>query len=284
MINLIIKKVTLSIILLVLGVTAFSQIRGYLQELNIPYYNETMRKSDNYINEKCVLDIYYPEKRKDFPTIVWFHGGGLTAGDKAQSFPWRLVQNGVAVVSVNYRLYPKVKCPKYLEDAAAAVAWVFAHIKSYGGNPRLVFVAGHSAGAYLTNMLGLDKKWLAAYHIDADSIAGLFSVSGNGITHQAIRDERGISNSVPVVDEYAPLFHVRADAPPLFLMTGDREMEYIGRYEENAYFYRMMKLVGHKKTTLYEFDGYGHDITIPAFPLMLRQVSLISEQVKNIQK
>ena len=275
------KRIIFSILFLAIGIVVSGQTKGYLIKQNIPYYNEEIRKSDGYIYERCLLDIYYPENVKNFPTIVWFHGGGLTTGDKSKSFPWELVKNGVAVVSVNYRLYPKVKCPKYLEDAASAVAWVFSHIKSYGGDPEFVFVAGHSAGAYLTNMLGLDKRWLSAYHIDADSIAGLFSVSGNGITHQAIRDEQGISNKIPVIDEYAPLFHVRANAPPLFLMTGDREMEYIGRYEENAYFMRMMKLASHKKTILYEFDGYGHDITIPAFPLMLKQVNIICGQIKK---
>jgi len=272
------KRILILVLILIQGNTVISQPNDHLKRLNIPYYSDSISQSDKYISERCLLDVYYPEKLKSFPSIVWFHGGGLTAGDKSKSFPWGLLQNNVAVISVNYRFYPIVKCPKYLEDAAAAVAWVFNNIEKYGGNPKLIFVAGHSAGAYLTNMIGLDKKWLAANDIDANNIAGLFSVSGNGITHQAIRDEKGISTTIPIIDEYAPLFHVRADASPLLLMTGDREMEYIGRYEENAYLMRMMKLVGHKKTILYEFDGYGHDITIPAFPLILKQVNLINEQ------
>jgi len=275
------KKLILIIVSSILAIVVFSQDKEYLKELNIPYYETKIAEYDRYIKEQCRLDIYYPPEVKNFPVIVWFHGGGMTTGDKSKNFPWGLAKNNVAVISVNYRLYPEVKCPKYLEDAAAAVAWVFNNIEKYGGNPRLIFVAGHSAGAYLTNMIGLDKKWLAAFNIDANDIAGLFSVSGNGITHQAIRDEKGISKTIPLIDEYAPLFHVRADAPPLLLMTGDREMEYIGRYEENSYLMRMMKLAGHKETILYEFGGYGHDMTIPAFPLMLRQINLIREQLKN---
>ncbi len=276
------KRIIISISLLIFGFTVFSQRVDYLKGLNIPYYSTSINQSDNYISEKCLLDIYYPRNVKDFPTIVWFHGGGLTGGDKA--FPLGLEQKGICIVSVSYRLYPKVKCPKYLEDAAAAVAWVFNNIERYGGDPSLVFVAGHSAGAYLTSMIGLDKRWLKANNIDANKIAGLFPLSGNGITHQAIRDEKGISKMIPIVDEYAPLFHVRADAPPLILMTGDREMEMIGRYEENEYLMRMMKLVGHKETTLYEFDGYGHAMTVPAFPLVLKQVAIISERIRNKQK
>ncbi len=276
------KRILILILILIQGIVVISQTNDHLKRLNIPYYNDSINQSDKYISERCLLDIYYPEKVKDFPTIVWFHGGGLTDGDKV--LPLGLLQKGIGIVTVNYRLYPKVKCPKYLEDAAAAVAWVFNNIKNYGGDPRLIFVVGHSAGAYLTSMIGLDKKWLAANNIDADKIAGLFPLSGNGITHQAIRDERGISNMVPVVDEYAPLYHVRADAPPMILMTGDREMEYIGRYEENAYLMRMMKLVGHKETILYEFDGYGHSLTIPAFPLVLNHITTISERIRKMKK
>jgi acetyl esterase/lipase len=276
------KRIIISLQFLVLGITVFSQMDDCLKELNIPYYSNTINKSDKYISEKCLLDIYYPGNLKGFPTIVWFHGGGMTGGDKV--LPLGLAQKGVGIVSVNYRLYPIVKCPEYIEDAAAAVAWVFNNIQRYGGDPRLIFVSGHSAGAYLTSMIGLDKRWLAADNIDADKIAGLLPLSGNGITHQAIRAERGISNMVPVVDEYAPLYHVRPDAPPLILMTGDREMEYIGRYEENAYLMRMMKLAGHKETILYEFDGYGHAMTGPAFPLLFKHVNIITDRIRKSQK
>jgi hypothetical protein len=62
------------------------------------------------------------------------------------------------------------------------------------------------------------------------------------------RAERGIEGTRPVVDDLAPLYHVRKDAPPLLLITGDRELEMLGRYEENAYLMRMMKVVGHPHT------------------------------------
>jgi acetyl esterase/lipase len=175
----------------------------------------------------------------------------------------------------------KVTCPKYIEDAAAAVNWVFSNIEEYGGDPCLVFVSGHSAGAYLTLMIGMDKRWLKPYRIDPDRIAALLPLSGQTITHMTIRKEHGIPDTQPFVDEYAPLFHVRAAAPPLILMTGDRELEMLGRYEENAYLLRMMKIVGHPHTELYEFDGYGHDMLVPAFPLV---VKYMNERIKDIKK
>lgn len=242
---------------------------------NIHYYSDSVNKSDKYINERCVLDVYYPKRIKNFPTIIWFHGGGLKGGNK--EIPEALKKKEVAVVAVNYRLYPNVKSPKYIEDAAAAVAWVFKNIKKYGGDSSSIFIAGYSAGGYLALMVGLDKSWLQKYNIDANNIAGIISLSGHTITHFTIREERGIPDTQPIVDSLAPLFHVRQDAPPLILITGDRDIELLGRYEENAYLMRMMKISGHQKTKLYELDGYDHNMTSPAFPLLLKEVQRIME-------
>lgn len=226
------------------------------------------KEATPYQQERCRLDVYYPDNRTGFATLVWFHGGGLKGGSR--SIPKQLQGKGIAVVGVNYRLYPKVKCPGYLQDAAAAVAWTFRNIEKYGGDPSKIYVTGHSAGGYLTSMIGLDKKWLAESGIDANRIAGLIPLSGHTITHMTVREERGIPAKQPVVDEFAPLYHVRADAPPILLITGDREMEMLGRYEENAYFMRMLKINGHKDVTLYEIQGYGHGMFEPAVAPMLR--------------
>ena len=124
-------------------------------------------------------------------------------------------------------------------------------------------------------MVGLDKKWLDTHGIDANQIAGLMPLSGHTITHFTIRRERGLSNKTPVVDELAPLFHVRSDAPPLLLITGDREKELLGRYEENSYLMRMMKVAGHQETTLHELEGYGHIMVQPAIPLVINEIQRI---------
>jgi len=109
--------------------------------------------------------------------------------------------------------------------------------------------------------------------IDADKIAMLIPFSGHCITHMTIRKERGISDKQPIVDEFAPLFHVRAEAPPLILITGDRELEMLGRYEENAYMMRMMKIAGHTKTKLYELDSFDHGgMASPAYEILLDEI------------
>lgn len=274
-----IKKTIL--LFIVAGISLFNtkEDTTYQTKENIGYYDESISGSDDYIKERCVLDLYYPEKEKDYATVVWFHGGGLTGGNKF--IPESLKEKGVAVVAVNYRLNPKVEAPAYIEDAAAAVAWVFKNIESYGGDPSKIFVSGHSAGGYLASMVGLDKSWLQEHDIDANSIAGLIPFSGHTITHLTVRKEQNIPEKQPLIDEYAPLFHIRADAPPLMLITGDRELEMLGRYEENAYLMRMMKVVGHKETTLYELDGFDHvGMAYPAFPLLLKEVKRILEMQK----
>ena len=247
----------------------------YVTEHDIQYRDGGREELTEYMKAQCRLDVYHPENVKGYATVVWFHGGGLTAGKRY--LPEQLKGQGIAVVPVSYRLYPKVKCPAYIDDAVAAVAWVFKHIEEYGGDANKIFVSGHSAGGYLTSMVGLDKRWLAGYGIDADDIAGLIPFSGHTITHFTVRKERGIPGTQPVVDEYAPLYHVRPDAPPLVLITGDRNLEMLGRYEENAYLWRMMKVVGHKNTVLYELQGFNHGgMAAPAFTLLLKHLKAIA--------
>ena len=96
-----------------------------------------------YAVERCKLDLYYPENAKDFPTVVWFHGGGLSGGSKF--IPKELKNCGLAVIAVNYRLLPKATLSDCIDDAAAAVAWTFSEIEKYGGDRRKIFVSGHSA-------------------------------------------------------------------------------------------------------------------------------------------
>lgn len=262
----------LSILLLI--VTSF----GVAQEVydvksSIKYYPEVEYVNDTYKSEQCVLDIYYPKSIKNFGTIIWFHGGGLTSGYK--EIPEYLKNKGYCIIGVEYRLSPKVKAPLYIEDCAAAIAWTFNNIKNYGGDNSKIFLSGHSAGGYLILMAVLDKKYLNRYNIDADRIAGIIAFSPQCITHFTIRDENGIPALQPTIDQYAPIYHVRKDCPPILLITGDREMELLGRYEENAYFGRMMLLNGHKETKLYEIGGYGHDMVGPGYPLLLNEVKRI---------
>lgn len=224
-----------------------------------------------YRQERCKLDIYYPKDKKAFKTLVWFHGGGLVEGEK--SVPEQLKGKGIAVVAVNYRLSPKAKSPAYVQDAAAAVAWTFAHISEYGGDPSQIYVSGHSAGGYLSLMLSLDKGWLAAEGIDADSVAGYYPISGQTATHFAIRSERGVSFTTPLVDCMAPLGNPRILGTKLLLFTGERSREMMARYEENLYLKAVLEGIGNAEIPLYEFRGKDHGTVLgPAFERILKDM------------
>ncbi len=242
------------------------QADDYITETNLSYRPDSTEAS---VRDACQLDLYYPKEQKNFATVVWFHGGGLTGGKR--SIPKALKENGIAIATVDYRLSPKVKVTDCIDDAAASVAWIFEHIEKYGGSRKRIFVSGHSAGGYLTSMIGFDVSWLAKYDVDANSIAGLIPYSGHTITHFTARKEMGLRDTTPLIDRLAPLFFVRRDAPATLLITGDRELEMLGRYEENAYFWRMLRVAGHPNVELFELDGYNHgQMAEPAHPLLLR--------------
>ena len=226
-----------------------------------------------YRSERCKLDVYYPKGKKGFKTIVWFHGGGLTEGEKY--IPEQLKKKGIAVVAVNYRLSPKAKSPAAVQDAATAVAWTFRHIADYGGDPSQIYVSGHSAGGYQTLMLALDKQWLATEGIDADSVAAYYPISGQTATHFSIRTERGISFTKPIVDCMAPLNNVRVLGTRLVLLTGERSREMMARYEENLYLKSVLEGIGNKEIPIYEFPGTDHGTVLtPAFETILKDMGI----------
>lgn len=272
------KRIVVLLLSLTLTQAAFSQAApqtAYTTEKDIPYHAE----AGEYAAERCVLDFYYPTDIKDFPTLVWFHGGGLDHGSK--SIPGGLKDSGIGIIAVNYRLLPRATVPECIDDAAAAVAWAFREVAKRGGNPDKIFVAGHSAGGYLTDMVVLDKHWLAAYGIDSDKIAGVFPYSAQKITHFNVRAKQGLGPLQPTIDSLAPLFHVRKLPMPMLVLSGDRELEMYGRYEEQAYFWRMMKLNGNENVFLYEFDGYKHgDMPLPAHNVVKRYINAISKGEK----
>lgn len=266
--------VFLSVVIMVNSPVCAQNGGHYTVSKNIPYY---AGNGGAYRDSMCRLDIATPENSGNLPVLLWFHGGGLSGGDK--DIPAELMNQGFIVVSANYRLSPRVSCPAYIEDAAAALAWVFGNITRFGGDTTKIFVSGHSAGGYLSMMIILDKKWLAPYGINPDRIAGLIPLSGQTVTHYTIRQERGIPQKQPLIDSLAPLWHVRADAPEIVLVTGDPDKELLGRYEENAYLRRMLLENGHKKTTLYPLYGFNHGGMLVPGCIFLRE--FIKKSIKK---
>ncbi|HKM93407.1 MAG TPA: alpha/beta hydrolase [Prolixibacteraceae bacterium] len=259
---------------LMLSLYARAQQANYTTINDISY---RLNPTDDYTKQRCILDLYYPNDKEGYATIVWFHGGGLKEGEK--HIPEQFKEQGFAVIAVNYRKSPNAKHPAYIDDAAASVAWAFNNIEKYGGDSEKIFVSGHSAGGYLTLMIGLDEQWLKKYSIDIKKIAALFPISGQAITHSTIREECKIDERHRIVDQYAPLYHTRSNVAPLYLITGDRNLELSARYEENALLYAYMKSMNPTTVFLFELDGFDHgQVVAPACFLIVNSINEILQK------
>ncbi len=198
-------------------------------------------------NNKQCLDIYLPENA-EFSVLLYFHGGGLQAGDKSnqQVFFEYMVSQGIAVVSANYRMYPNAKYPDFLEDAADAVAWVFDNIGKYG-KINGIYVGGSSAGGYLSQMLCFDKSWLSKYGIQPTDIAGFIHDAGQPTCHFNVLRERGVDTRRVIIDDSAPLYHIGEDDqyPPMLIIVSDDDMQ--NRYEQTMLLVSTLKHFGHSE-------------------------------------
>jgi acetyl esterase/lipase len=128
-----------------------------------------------------VLDVYAPPEAKNLPVVFWIHGGGWQTGDKTsvQQKPQAFVDKGFVFVSTNYRLLPNVDMGTLIRDVAQALGWVHAHIAEHGGDPRRVFVMGHSAGAQLAALLCTDDRYLKSQGIPFSILKGCVPVDGD---------------------------------------------------------------------------------------------------------
>ena len=214
-------------------------------------------------------------------------GWKVVVEDEAIHIANHFAQNGIAVAAANYRLAPLAAYPDFIDDAAAAVAWVQAHIAQYGGNPRAMFVAGHSAGGYLAASVGIAPEYLAPYGVTLADIAGVIPISGQMFTHTAIRKARGITEpqATPVLDEAAPCYHVRKDAPPFTLaICADDDMPL--RVEENRFFVAMLQYVGHPQVAYLQIADRDHGsvadkIPEPDDPVSIAILSFITKHARQ---
>jgi len=226
----------LAIALIAATLAGFDTFAAERIEKGIPYADRP----------SCVLDIRVPEGGTNFPTVVWLHGGGLSGGSR-HFIP--LSDGNIAQVAVEYRLLGKdaTRGEDCIEDAAAAVAWTFAHIAEYGGDPSKIYLCGKSAGAYLSLMVGMDGKWLAAHGLSNRDLAGIVAVSGQATKHFNVRKFAGDGDPqyLPKIDSLAPLAHVSKDIPPLVSVCGEPPYEWKCRAEENRFLVASLVALGH---------------------------------------
>lgn len=195
------------------------------------------------------LDVYLPEE-SSFPVFVYFHGGGITGGDKAEPALKKtccyLAERGIAVISANYRMYPDCAYPDFIEDAASVVAWAFDNMKSYG-TVEGTYVGGSSAGGYLSMMLCFDKRWLGAHGIDPLKVTAWFHDAGQTTAHFEVLKRTGRDGRRIIVDESAPLFYVglEKDHSPMRFIVSDKDIPC--RYEQTLVMLKTLDRFGFKK-------------------------------------
>lgn len=171
------------------------------------------------------LDIYRPEKADGAPVIVFFYGGGWKSGDKADYafVADAFTARGYVVVIPDYRTYPDVTFPAFVDDAAGAVAWTHRHIAAYGGDAQALFMLGHSAGAYNGAMLLADDAYLAAHGLSPAVVRGFAGLAGPYDFTPQSRTYRRIFNER---EDYGPVHvsrYLDGDEPPMLLLHGERD-------------------------------------------------------------
>jgi acetyl esterase/lipase len=235
---------------------------------DLPYPND----GSAYARERCKLDLYLPKDQENFPILVWFHGGALRTGDKTESYATgvakRFASEGIGVALPNYRLYTYgARYPQFIEDAASAAAWVYQNISDYHGNPKHLFIGGHSSGAYLAAMIGVDDRYLKKHDLSLQQIAGVIPLSGEmygdssvwWAEHEIYKTYTD-KTTLFQVNETTPMFYVRHDVLPPFLCFCAEHHEDPPEIvcAENQRFIEALRAAGHDQVMFKEIPDRTH--------------------------
>lgn len=204
------------------------------------------------------LYLSVPKGKRNVPLLIFFHGGGMTGGER--EVPDKIFDGEFAVAEPRYRLSPASRAPAQIEDAARCIAWCFAHAAEYSIDPHRIFAGGMSAGAYLAAAAVMNPAFLKPYALHYRQVAGLALISGQMTTHFRVKADLGRDNGPynPLVDEYAPLNFLAPDLPPILLVTGDSGYDIPARPEENAFMAASLRAIGHPFVRCFTLPGHTH--------------------------
>jgi acetyl esterase/lipase len=172
------------------------------------------------------LDLYLPDRRQ-FPVVVFAHGGSWVSGDKAlhSALGTFLAKHGIGAALVNYRLAPTVSHPVPAQDLARAFAWTHKHIEAHGGDPDRLYLAGHSAGAHLAALLATNESFLAMEKLSFEHVRGVLAISGVYKIHWNII-VAGLRCVFRNADKTAasPFWNIKPGCPPFLILRAQKEM------------------------------------------------------------
>lgn len=180
---------------------------------------------------KHKLDLYLPPGRKDFPVLVFVHGGGWTHGDKKfwfdiyGKFGTAFARKGIGVAVINYRLIPSTTHEHQIRDVARAINWVSKNVSKYGGNTGQLFLAGHSAGGHLVSLISSNTTYLRELGLDSSLIKGVISISGVfDVRPNILLFDLVFGKNSQDREKASPITHVKPGLPPFLILHGDHEL------------------------------------------------------------
>ena len=216
-----------------------------------------------------LLDVYAPKDAHDAPMVVFFYGGGWEDGKRAdyKFAAMALAKRGIVTIVPDYRLYPDVRFPDFIHDGAKAVRWARRNASEFGADPKLLFLVGHSAGAYIAAMLTLDRSLL-----DADSlscVAGLVGLAGpyDFLPLQSDTLKRIFAPAGGDLLTSQPITYARRDAAPMLLISGQSDIM-VNPDNSRRLAARIRALGGEAEARLYKH--IDHTIVMGAFSPLLR--------------
>lgn len=219
------------LVLAALGVYAPPTEEKFEKHADIAY--RTDKDADK---ERHVLDLYVPKGKKDFPVVLFVHGGSWKSGNKNlyAALGQSIANEGIGCVICNYRLSPAVQHPAHIEDVAKAFAWTVDNVGKYGGKKEQLFLCGHSAGGHLVSLLATDPQYLKAEKHSTTEIKGVCSLSG---VYQILPTERifqtAFGKDETVCKQASPLTHVTGKHPPFFIAYADNDFPTLDKMAES---------------------------------------------------
>ncbi len=218
------------------------------------------------------LDIYRPAKAApNAPVVVFFYGGNWNSGErKDYAFVGRaLASRGIVAVIPDYRLYPQVSYPDFLDDSAQAVAWAAKNIAGYGGDPNSLFVMGHSAGAYNAAMVALDNRWLSKQGASTGVLAGWIGLAGPydflPIENPDVKPVFHFPNTPP---ESQPINHLDGKKLPALLIAANND-KLVNPRRNTGGLAERLRGHGVAVTEVY-YDGVSHTTLVGSIAAPLR--------------
>ncbi|HSC18813.1 MAG TPA: alpha/beta hydrolase [Rhizomicrobium sp.] len=174
-------------------------------------------------NPRQKLDLYIPDGlNAPAPVMLFFYGGTWQSGTKDlyRALGQAFATKGIIVAVADYRLYPEVKYPEFLNDGAMALRFVHEHVAQYGGDPNRVFLGGHSAGAYIAVMLASDPEYLSDVHGDFSWIRGVIGIAGPYDFLPLHRRDLIAIFGGPNRTETQPISYIDGKRPTMLLVAG----------------------------------------------------------------